>query len=115
MNMHIGASNAALDLYLRTWRCGEGELRVKGMSLRRCCTGESERNPVLSRIAALQMGHIVVGMAGRGVVLMSREPVAMLRMIVIAVDVRVQQRRHAGRRHQRRDEQQRQHSHETSL
>jgi hypothetical protein len=41
---------------------------------------------------------------------MSRQPVVVLRVIVIVVDVRVQQRRQTGRRNQRWDEQQRQHA-----
>lgn len=54
------------------------------------------------------MGQSLVRVARGGVVLMRREPVVVLRVIVIAVGVRVQQRHGAGRRDQRGDEQQRQ-------
>ena len=54
------------------------------------------------------MSHPVVRTARCRVVLVSREPVVVLRVIVIVVGVRVQQRRQTGRRNQRRDEQQRQ-------
>ena len=63
---------------------------------------------MLSRIAALQMRFAVVRSSRWRVVLMSRQPVMVLRVIVIAVGVRVQQRHDAGRRDQRRNEQQRQ-------
>jgi hypothetical protein len=73
-------------------------------------TDERERYRVLSRIAALQVGSSVVRMRRLRVVLVGGKPVVVLRMIVIVVDVRVQQRRHAGRRNQRRGKQQRQHA-----
>jgi hypothetical protein len=63
---------------------------------------------VLSRIAALEMSDSIVAMASGRVVLMSGEPVVVLRVIVIVVGVRVQQRGHARGRNQGRDEQQRQ-------
>ena len=63
---------------------------------------------MLSRIAAIQVSCPVVRSSRWRVVLMSRQPVMVLRVIVIAVGVRVQQRHDAGRRDQRRTEQQRQ-------
>jgi hypothetical protein len=63
---------------------------------------------MISRIAALEMSHPIVRMTWHCIVLMSRKPMMVLRVIVIVVGVRVQQRRHTRRRNQRRDEQQRQ-------
>jgi hypothetical protein len=61
---------------------------------------------MLSRIAALEMSHSFVRRMVRWrLVLMSREPVLVLRVAVIAVSVRVQQRRRTERRNQRGDEQ----------
>jgi hypothetical protein len=51
------------------------------------------------------MSRSIVQWARREVVVVSRESVVVLRVIVIAVGVRVQQRRPAGRRDERRDEQ----------
>ena len=107
MNPDIRVSHAALDLNLATARYRDGELRMDGVHLRWRRTHERDRHGVLSRIAALQMSHSVVGIARWRVVRMSREPMMVLRMVVILVGVRVQQRRHAERRNQRRDEQQR--------
>lgn len=106
MNTDIGVSNAALDFHLRTWRCGEEDLRVSGTQLRRCCTDGRERNRVLPRVAALQMRAPVISSGRRCVVRMGRQPVVVLGMIVIVVRVGVQRGRHARRREYRRDEQQ---------
>jgi hypothetical protein len=115
VNADIRVSNAVLDLYLRSGRCGEGELRVNSMHLRRDCTDERKRNRVPSRIAARQVSSPIVRMR-RLRVLVSGKPVMVLRMIVIGVGVGVQQGHHAGSRNQRRDEQQRQDAvHELSL
>ena len=108
MNTDIRVSHAAVNMYLRAGRCPEGELRVSSVHLRRCGTDECVRNRVFSRIAALDMSEPVVRMARWGVVLMRRKSVVVLRVIVTAVGVRVQQRRQTERRDQRRDEQQRQ-------
>lgn len=54
------------------------------------------------------MSDTVAWMARRRVVLMRGKAVVVLRVIVIAVGVRVQPRHGAGRRDQRGDEQQRQ-------
>ena len=53
------------------------------------------------------MSDTVAWMARCRVVLMRGKAVVVLRVIVIAVGVRVQQRRQTDRRNQRRDEQQR--------
>jgi hypothetical protein len=108
MDADVRASNAALDLYFRRWRCGKADLRVNAVHLRWCGAAECVRNGVLSRITALHMSHSVVRMARCRVVLVSREPVVVLRVIVIGVGVCVQQRRQRIRRNQRRDEQRRQ-------
>jgi hypothetical protein len=73
--------------------------------LRRRSTHERDGKRVVIRIAALQVGHPGLVMRGSGVVLVDSEPVVVLRMIVIDVGVDVRRRRHAGGRHQRRDEQ----------
>ena len=108
MNPDVRVANAALDLHVRTQRCGKRDLRVSSMDLRRCGTDECERNRVLSWIAALQMRCAVVRMRRLRVVFVSGRSVMVLRMIVIAVGVGVERRHHAGRRNQRRNEQRRQ-------
>ena len=108
MHPDVRVANAALDLYLRTGCCGERELRVSRVHPGRCSANECVRNCVRTRIAALQTSHSVVRMSRWRVVLMRRKAVVVLRVIVLAVGVRVQQRGETGRRNQRRDEQQRQ-------
>jgi hypothetical protein len=54
------------------------------------CANEREWNGVLSWIAALQMRNSIIGMGRHCVVLMSRRPMVVLRMIVIVVGMRVQ-------------------------
>ena len=110
MNTDIRVPNAALDLHLHAGRCGEPEFRVNRVHLRWTGPDERERHRVLTRIAALQVSSAAVRRRRRRVVPMGGRPVMVLRMIVIGVGVGVQQRHHAGRRHQRRDEKQRQHA-----
>ena len=90
MNPNFGVSNGPLDLQRRCWRGGQRDLRVDGVYLRRRGTNERERNSVLSWIAALQMRHSIIGMDRHSGVFMGRQPVVVLRVIVIAVGVRVQ-------------------------
>ena len=80
------------------------------MHLGRSCADERERYGVLSRIAAFQMRRVVVAVCDDPVMLMSCDPVVVLRMIVVVVDVSVQQGQRPRRRDQRRNEQQRQRS-----
>ena len=78
------------------------------MRLGRNCADERERYGVLSGIAAFPMGRVVVAVCDDPVMLVSREPVVVLRMIVVVVDVSVQQGHGPRRGDQRRNEQQRQ-------
>ena len=61
-----------------------------------------------SWVAPLDTSDASVGMRWRQLVLVRGRSVVMLRMIVIRVDVRVQQRPPARGRHQRRNEEERQ-------
>ena len=108
MNTDVCVSNAALDAHLHAGRCGKRELRVNGVHLRWRGAHERERHDVLSGIAPLQTRRPVVGMARRSVVLVGGQPVVMFGVFVFLVGVRVQHRREARGRHQRRNEQQRQ-------
>ena len=108
MNTDVCVSNVALDAHLHAGRRGKRELRLNGVHRRWCGAHERESHNVLSGIAPLQMRRPVVGMARRSVVLMGGQPVVMFGVFVILVGVHVQQRRDARRRHQRRNEQQRQ-------
>lgn len=116
MNTDVPESNAAIDVHLHAGRCAESELRVDILG-RRCAGGdECMENRVVSGVAALQTSRSVVRTVCRRMVPVHRQPMVVLRMIVIAVCVRVQQRRQSGRRNQRRDEQQRQGAvHDVSL
>jgi hypothetical protein len=105
MNANVGGSNDALELSLRFWRRRQADVRVDGVHLRRSCAQERERHEVSPRIAALQMRTSVRVIRHERAMLVESRPVVVLRMIVMAVGVSVQQRRHAGRSHQRRDEQ----------
>ena len=78
------------------------------MHLGRSCADERERYGVLSGIAASQMRRVVVAVCDDPVMLMSCEPVVVLWMIVVVVDVSVQQGHCPRRGDQRRNEQQRQ-------
>lgn len=108
MNTNVRVSNAALDPYLRTRRCGKHDLRVSSVYVRRCGTDEGVRNRVLSGIAAFQMSLAVLIGGWQRVVLMHGPSMVVLWMIVIVVRVSVQRRRDARRREERRHEQQRQ-------
>jgi hypothetical protein len=105
VNADIRMSNAALDLHLYPRYCGEGELRVSGVNLRWRGAHERERYDVPRWIAALQMSRSVIRMARCGAVLVGRQPVMVLGVVVILVRVRVEERRYAEHRNQRRDEQ----------
>ena len=107
MNTDICVSHRVFDDELRAGRSADGELSVGRVHLRWCGRDECVRHRVLSRIAALEMSDAVLRMARRRGVLMRGKTVVVLRVIVIAVGVRVQQRRQTDRRNQRRDEQQR--------
>ena len=79
------------------------------MHLGRSCADKRKRYHVLSRIAAFQMRHVVVAVCDDDpVMLVGREPVVVVRMIVVVVDVSVQQGHCPRRGGQRRNEQQRQ-------
>jgi hypothetical protein len=82
------------------------ELGEIDVHLQRCSTDECKRNRVLCRIAGFQMRTCVVRGAGRLVMLMGCQPVMVLRMIVIVVNVGVQQGDRPRRGDQRRNEQQ---------
>lgn len=116
MNAEVRISNSPGDLQLWNQRSRRRVLRVNAVHLWWTRTHERERYRVLSRIAALQVSRSVVRMRRPRVVLVGGRPVVVLRMIVIVVGVRVEQRRHAGRHNQRRDEQQHQSAvHQLSL
>jgi hypothetical protein len=84
------------------------DVRVERMHLGRRGADERKRCGVLSGIAAFQMGRLVFAVRGDTVMLVSREPVVMLGVIVVVVDVGVQQGHCPRRDNQRRNEQQRQ-------
>jgi hypothetical protein len=104
MNPDIRVSNDACYMGLRIGRRRQAHLSVDGSHLRRSRTDDSERKGVPARIAALKMSESVAGRSWRLVVFMGREPMVMLRMVVICVGVSVQ-RASARHRDQRRDEQ----------
>ena len=108
VNADVCISNAPLDFDLHDRCCWMSEFRVNRVHLWRRGAHEREGHDVLSRIAALQTKRSVIGVVRRRGVLVGRQPMAMLRVIVAVVGVRVEQDRHARRREQRRDEQQRQ-------
>lgn len=105
MNPDVRRAHVARDADVGPGRRRGREFRVRGVRLQRRGANECVRNRVLSRIAVLETSRSVVSCARDELVAVSRESVVMLRMIVIAVGVRMQQRRPAGRRDQRRDEQ----------
>jgi hypothetical protein len=90
VNANIRVSNGALDLQLRRRRCGQADHRSDGVHLGWRCADEGEWNGVLSWIAALHMRKSIIGMSRQSVMLMDRQPMVVLRMIVIVVGMRVQ-------------------------
>jgi len=104
----VSVASGALEPNFRNGRGRQHELRVDEVNLRRRCGDEREGQDVLSRGAALQLSRSVIRLAPRGLVRVGGQPVVVLGVVVIAVGVRVQPRRQAGGRSQRKDEQQRQ-------
>jgi hypothetical protein len=105
MNADIRIPNSRFELQHWCQRGGLVDVRIRVVHLRRSGADEREGNGVISRLAALQTCRYGVRMCWEAVVPMGREPMAMLGMIVIAVDVGVGGGR-TRRRRQDWDEQQ---------
>jgi hypothetical protein len=90
VNANIGESNSPLDQQLWRRQGRQANHRVDGVHLWWGSVDECERKGVLSWIAAFDTRYSIVGMGRHCVVLMNRWPMVVLRMIVIAVGMRVQ-------------------------
>lgn len=100
MNPDIALLDTDPDLRVRTHRRGRVNVRVNRIDLCWCGADERERDRMARRIAALEPDAFLVRLRRRRtVVLMGRQPMVMLGVIVIGVDVDVPRRpAGAGRR-----------------
>lgn len=108
MNADVRISDSRFDPQLWTQRWAGADLCINCVMLRRSGAGDRERNRVLCRIARVQTSSAVGRTRRCPVVVMNGKPMVVLRMIVIRIGVGVQGKRHARRRDQRGNEQQRQ-------
>lgn len=108
MDPDVRITDRLPTLKVRRRELGDAELRDNGGNLWNRGAQRCERDRVFSRFAALNPSDALVAMRCRQVVFVRGQSVAMLRMIVIRVNVRMQQRPRARGRHQRRNEEERQ-------
>lgn len=105
MDANVRRLRQGPDLDCRRQRSWNTDVGVEGAHLRRSCADEPQRYDVLRWIAALHMGRTFLGMRGDAVRFVSCQAVVVLRMVVIVVEMRVQERERALRGSQRRNEQ----------
>jgi hypothetical protein len=108
VHANVRIPDRRFDPQLRSQRRRQDSRRLDGMGPWRRRAGEREGNGVLCRLTFVQTCGAPGAARRRPVVVMGGQPMLVLGMLVIPVDVGMQRKRHARRGDQRRDEQQRQ-------